>query len=183
MHVRFSMVKGTWVVEDRFQTALGRIDEMLIDPDTGQVIGFFVAIPSFFSSEESFLPSVDILSWGTVVHVRDPDRLAPPEEVLRIAPILAGKRRILGQRIITEKAKSSLGRCCDVQFSTKRFTIEWLFPRKFFFSRTPIPASDIVRVTPAAIIVKEPLQLKTDADKLTAADAVAVLKEVVPTTN
>jgi hypothetical protein len=65
-------------------------------------------------------------------------------------------RSILGQRIRTENGLT-LGMCGDVQFDTQTFTIEWLFPRRWWRWGRPLPASAIVEVRPDAVIVRDQL--------------------------
>lgn len=180
MHVRFSIVRGTPVVDEQTQTMLGTISGILLQPDTGNVVGFFVRGAG--QGEELFLAAIDILSWGTKVHVRDQDRLTEPAELVRIKALLESPRPILGQPIITQRAKRTLGTCIDVQFDTRHFQMEWLFPRKLFMEGRPVPASDIIEVTAKAVIVREPLKPRNAlAEELAEAPA-KILGEVVPAT-
>ena len=181
MHVRFSIVRGTPVVDEQTQQTLGVLSQMLLHPDTGNVVGFFVRGIGLTEGQELFLLAADILSWGTKVHIRNEDRLSPAEDLIRIAALLEHPRPILGQKILTQKAKRALGTCCDVQFDTKYFQLEWLFPKKFFMEGRPIPASDIVEVTKKAVIVREPLKPRRAIDQIAEAPA-AILNEVVPVT-
>jgi uncharacterized protein YrrD len=182
MHVRFSIVRGTPVVDEQTQQTLGAIVGILPHPDTGDVLGFFVRGMGPLEGQELFLASADILSWGTKVHVKSEDRLAPPHDLIRIAALLEHPRPILGQKIVTQRARRTLGTCSDVQFDTRHFQIEWLFPKKFFMEGRPVPANDIVEVTRKSVIVKEPLKpRRVLADELAEAPA-KILNEVVPAT-
>lgn len=180
MHVRFSMVRGAPVVEEQTQQPLGMLEGMLIHPDTGGVIGFFVYGIGLLEGQRLLLSSGDILSWGTRVHIRSEDRLVPPEDVVRLQSLLQSPRAFFGQPIVTKKTKSTLGTCVDVQFDTRHFQIEWLFPKRWFLERTPIPASDIVEVTNAAIIVQEPVRPRRELAKNIAAAPAKILEEVAP---
>ncbi len=56
---------------------------------------------------------------------------------------------------------------------------EWIFPRRFFMSRQPLPMSDILEITPEAIIVKDPLRpVRAPIQK--EIDDSPVVSEVVP---
>ena len=182
MHVRFSIVRGTLVVDEQTQQTLGGISGVLLHPDTGNVVGFFVVGMGYLAGQELFLLAADILSWGTKVHIRSEDRLTPPQDLIRLVALLEHPRPILGQKIVTQRAKRTLGTCSDVQFDTKHFQLEWLFPRRFFMEGRPIPASDIIEVTQKAIIVREPLKPRSVlADEIAEAPA-KILSEVVPAT-
>jgi len=147
------------VVNDETQETLGFLREPLIHPDTGRIEGFFVtpAFPLMDGGKELFLSAPDVLGWGTKVHVRSSDRLSPPGELIRLQALLSDQRRFLGQPVLIHGTKRRLGACSDVQFDTRHFTVEWLFPRRLFFLRQPIPASEIVEVTPRGIWVRDPL--------------------------
>ncbi|OGJ63325.1 hypothetical protein A3C52_05030 [Candidatus Peribacteria bacterium RIFCSPHIGHO2_02_FULL_51_15] len=180
MHVRSSSVTGLPIIDDETLETVGHLMHPLIQPDTGRIEGFFV-IPSIALSDarELFLPAVDIIGWGSGVHIKTRDRLAPPEELIRLQPLIRDNRKILGQRIRIKGSKKSLGICADVQFDTRHFCIEWLFPRKYFVQRQPMPATDIVEVTGSAIWVKDPFA-PLQEEKEAKSETGIVIPEVMP---
>ncbi|MEI8230054.1 MAG: PRC-barrel domain-containing protein [Candidatus Peregrinibacteria bacterium] len=155
MQLRFSTCLGIPVMEEQTNEPIGVLSGIVLHPDTGKVEGFFVRTGGLFSSFSLFLPSSDIARFGVRVSIRSRDSLAPPGEFLRIQPLLADRRTVLGQRIET-KAGRTVGRCVDVQFDSVVMQLTWLFPRRFLRWGDPIPATDILRVTPQAIIVRGP---------------------------
>lgn len=155
MHVRFSTARGVTVADPLMEDAVGFLEDILLHPDTGIVEGFFVRVPGFFHSDRLFLATAEIAHWGVRVRVRSPDVLFRLEDHVRLQQLLEEGRRILHQAILTESGRR-LGRCDDVQFDTKLFTLEWLFPRRWLRWRDPIPASSILRVTKDAVIVRDP---------------------------
>ncbi len=158
MHVRLSSVLGTPVVDDQTQQFVGLLSDPLIHPDTGKIEGFFVhsAVPDLPSNV--FLQTSDIIAWGTNVHVSSIDRLCPPDELVRLQSFFRDPRPFLGQHIRIEDSKRLLGTCSDVQFDTRHCMVEWIFPRRFFIYRQPIPTSDISEVTSDAIWIRDPLR-------------------------
>jgi uncharacterized protein YrrD len=154
MHVRFSTVIGLPVREDHAREACATLRDVLIHPDTGKIEGFFVAVPGFLRSEERFLQTMDILHWGKHVRIRDTEVLIPVEDVIRLERLLEEGRPVLGQRILTE-GELFIGMCRDVQFDTKHFLLEWIFPRKMLRWGRGIPASSIVEVRPDGIVVRD----------------------------
>jgi hypothetical protein len=124
----------------------------------GTIEGFYTRIPAFLHTLELFLPVLDIMHWGSRVRIRDADVLAPLEDLIRLQQISEENRTVLGQKIITEDG-AILGVCRDVQFDTKTFRLEWLFPKKWFRWQRPIPASSIVIVKPEAIVVRNAVTL------------------------
>ena len=148
MHIRFTSCIGTPVLEEGGEHALGALSGILLDPDTGKIEGFFV--------DDLFCSALDIVRWGTRVYLRDSSVLAPPEDRIRLQPLLGDPRSVLGQKIRTESG-ASLGRCADIQFNTDAMHIEWIFPRKFFRWGIALPVADVLEVTPAAIIIRDPM--------------------------
>ncbi len=182
MHLRTSQIRGIPVIDDGVQQIAGFLHTPLIEPDTGRILGFFIFSLSM-SMGDLFLQTPDIVSWGTRVHIRSADCLSPPEELIRLRSAFEDPRHVIGQQIRTKDTKRTLGICSDVQFNTRHFTTEWMFPRKFFISRQPLPMSDIIDVTADAIWVKDPLRparLETLVEKEVMSSA-PVLSDVVPT--
>jgi uncharacterized protein YrrD len=142
-------------MDEELTETLGLLGGILIHPDTGSVEGFFVRAPRLIRSEELFLSSFDILRWGLRIIVRDGSVLSPLAERIRLQSLVEEGRSILGQPIVTESGRA-LGRCGDVQFDTRRFSVEWIWPRRFWKWRTPLPLSSIVEVRRDAIVVRDP---------------------------
>lgn len=181
MHVRFSRALGTQVMEAGSGEIIGLISDILIQPNTGKIEGFFITLPSFFATEPLFLSVLDIIHWGTRVTIRDPDALCPVSDLLRLQDLLDDDRIILGQKMITQSGRK-IGVCKDVQFDTKKMRVEWLFPKKYFRWGTSLPASEIVEVTSDAIVMKDPsLPVKVlddDTEKIDALDVLQSLPDV-----
>lgn len=152
MQLRFTMCRGMFVYEQGTEDLVGMIDQILIDPDTGGIEGFFVSVRGVFS-HSLFVRTDDVVHMGTVVKVRSAECLCDPEEIIRLQPLLQDPRRILGQSIVTQGGQK-IGRCKDIQFETKTFRLQWLFPRTFLRWGVSIPASHIIEVKEEAIIVK-----------------------------
>ena len=154
MHIRFSSCRGLPVVEEEMHHAIAHIDSILINPDTGNVEGFFVAQGGFFHVQQLFLSTLDVLSIGMRVTVRSANVIVPLEEHIRLAALWKDARPLLGQEIRTEH-RTSLGTCSDVQFDTRTFQVEWLFPHRLFGFGRPIPITAVIEVLPDAIIVRD----------------------------
>lgn len=155
MHVRFSTCVGTNVTVENTEETVGRLYDMLIHPDTGKIEGFFVEVSGFFSSEGMFLSVNDIVRWGTRVMVSDSSDVCEVEDHIRLQSLLQDPRRVLGQSIRTESGKR-IGTCKDVQFDTTTMHIEWIFPKRLWKWGTALPVTEILEVTPRAIIVRDP---------------------------
>lgn len=150
------------VLDEQTQDSVALLTRPLIDPDNGRILGFFVRM-FVGSSGPYFLLTLDILSVGTKVHIRCADKLSPPDELLRLREHLNDSRFFLGQKIRIHGSGVRVGSCADIQFDTRHFQIEWLFPRGLFFSKQPIAVADIVEVTEEAIWVKDPLRVRKES--------------------
>lgn len=179
MHIRLSMARGMKIVDDSTQQTVGILEDPLIDPDSGRIIGFFVTSLSLGESH-LFLQTIDVVSWGTRIHILSADRLGPPHDFVRLTSRLEDPRRFLGQALRVHGTGRSLGTLVDVQFNTRHFVVEWLFPRKWLWTRQPLPASDIVEVTNEAIWMKEPLSPVQERSEEKKSLDVSVLQEVLP---
>lgn len=154
MRVRFSSCRGQTVREDSTEEDLGILQDLLIDPDSGKIEGFFVRPAPHIPSRHTFLPAADILKWGRYIRVRSEDVLVPVEEIIRLEPLLTSKRTVMGQPMRTQGG-TFLGTCRDVQFDTSLFHIEWFFPRRFFHYKPAISAANILEVRDDVILVQD----------------------------
>jgi uncharacterized protein YrrD len=64
---------------------------------------------------------------------------------------------VLGQKIMTESGRA-VGMCKDVQFETKTFRLEWIFPRTWFHWKEAVPRTAILRVQREAIVIRDPAE-------------------------
>ncbi len=183
MHIRFSIAVGTPVMDDETSRIVARISDILINPDTGKVAGFFVDAAALSSADRYFVSSDDIVAWGTVAHVRHAESIVPAVDIVRLRSLLDDPRTVLGQPIVTKDSQRYVGTCDDVQFDTRHMSVEWLFPRKYlFFSQAPLPAREIVEITPEAILIKEQLRPQKEPIERQELDMTRLkdLKEVLP---
>jgi len=142
------------VSEDGTEEDLGKLSQLLINPDTGKIEGCFVAVPGFLHSHHLFISVMDIVRFSTRLYVRHSEVLFPIEEHIRLLPLYLERRTLIKQPIRTETGKF-VGWCQDIQFDTRHFMVEWIFPRKFFRWGTPLPLSSIIEVRKDAIIVRD----------------------------
>ncbi len=154
MHVRFSICLGTPIVAENAEERAGTLSGVLLHPDLGTVEGFFVQVPGMFRAEHLFLSAMDIVHWGSRIRIRDEDVLSPLEDRVRLSSLYHEGRTILGQKILTE-SNVALGTCRDLQFETKTFRLEWIFPKKWLRWGAGIPVTAIIEVRKEAVIVRD----------------------------
>lgn len=155
MHVRLSLVIGMPIHEEGAREAIAQLDQPIINVDTGKIEAFFVLISGgFLPTRRLVLPVSDIARFGARITVRSSGVLCEPTDVIRIASLLSHPRRLLLQRVQTASG-TYLGRAADVQFETLHFTLQWIFPRRWFGWGVPVSMSSIIEVTPLAVIVRD----------------------------
>ncbi|PIQ75715.1 hypothetical protein COU78_02995 [Candidatus Peregrinibacteria bacterium CG10_big_fil_rev_8_21_14_0_10_49_24] len=154
MQQRISTCLGAQVVQNSSEEVLGTLANVLINPDSGTIEGFYVFVPSGLSSGILFCSSLDIVRFGARVHIRSEDSLCDPRDIIRLQSLLEDNRPVLGQRVRTESGQK-LGRCKDIQFNTDTMKLEWVFPKKLFSWGRGVPVADIVEVRSDAIIVRD----------------------------
>jgi uncharacterized protein YrrD len=154
VHIRFSTCIGLPVIDDSTEEQVGTLASLLIHPDLGTVEGFFVRIPKFLHSEMLFVSTMDVIHWGTHVRISEAEALGPLEDRVRLQVFVHEGRTIIGQKLLTESG-AYLGVCQDVQFNTKTFVLEWLFPRKFLRWGISVPVSAIVEVKREAVVLRD----------------------------
>jgi sporulation protein YlmC with PRC-barrel domain len=166
MHVRLSLVLGLPVYEEGSHEVLALLRQPLINADTGGIEGFFVRQPGgFLETKELFLQVADIARWGTRVTVSRSEALCDVTDIFRLQALQQSKRAVLMQKMYT-KSGTYLGRCTDIQFETMHFTMEWLFPRRWYGWGVPVSTSAVLEITSTHITVRdavlpEPVQKET----------------------
>ncbi len=173
-------MRGMSVIDDETQENVAMLTHPLIDPDSGRILGFFVQGFSGIATGVFFLSTLDVVSIGTKVHVRSADKLSPPEEIVRLQKNLQDPRSFLGQHIRIRSSGRTIGRCSDVQFDTGRFVVEWMFPKRLFFSVRPIAVSEIIEVTEEAIWIQDPLRLRKEKASEVLQEIPRVIADVTP---
>ena len=157
MQTRFSTCRGMHVVEEETNELLGMVLNPLIEPDKGKILGFFVVpVPGLLSVKIGYISGMDILRIGKKIYIQQ-DALCDPYDIIRLQPYIEQSRPVLTQRIQTEKGVH-IGRCADIQFDTESLLLTWLFPKKWFRWKTPVPVRVIQEVRTDAVIIQEPLQ-------------------------
>lgn len=153
MHLLRSTAIGTEIIDTIDHHIHGIVSDILIDADRGKVAALLIRC--FDTPDHYALQTQDIESWGNRIHIRDAEVLGEIADFVRLKSLLEDPRAFIGQAIRT-KSGQKLGRCIDVQFRSDTFDLEWIFPVKFFFMRgLALPVTEILEVTPDAIIVKD----------------------------
>lgn len=154
----FTHVLGNSVVRYQDGVHLAKVQDVLINPNSGKIEALFVRTEGILSTRKVLLPQ-DIVEWKLNVYVHDDKAFADPNEVVRVEKLIKKNIPIFGNRVETKDGEY-LGKVADFGFDTKVMQLLNLYVVKsfmYFFSieRRVIPYKEIVEITKDKIIVKK----------------------------
>jgi sporulation protein YlmC with PRC-barrel domain len=154
---QYSKIIGTQVLSHAEGAVLAVVEDLIVHPDTGKVEGFWVK-PLTLPFRHAVLPWEAVVAWKQHLYVKNEQAMAEPDEVIRIADILARKTYFVGSRVETESGKS-LGAVFDLDLDDRKMTLRYLFVQRsfLFFHSEPrfVHGDSIVQVLPGRIVVKD----------------------------
>ncbi len=132
---------------------LGRIGDVIINPDSGKVAGFFLA-----PSNKKVIAAIDVLSWTDYVKISDEQDIVETDEVIQINNILEQNIPVFRNKVYT-KDGDYVGVVIDIGFDNKFFSLTCLVVAKgflgiVFWDKKIIAAQDILEITKNKIIIK-----------------------------
>ncbi len=134
---------------------IGRVLEVLVDPNTGKVAGFLL-----FPKGKKVLAPSDIVFWDQHIIIHDADDIMEINEILKVKEVLAKHTPIIKNKVFTED-KIYLGTVMNFAIDTKHFVLTKILVAKailgiFYHDEKIITYNNIIEITPDAIIVKSP---------------------------
>lgn len=141
---------------------IGRIGDVILNPDSGKIVGFLVA-----PRGRKIIAPVDITSWTNFIRVHDIHDIVDIDEVQQAAKIMGKNIPVFKSRVFT-KDGDYIGRVIDFGIDNKFFTLTCLIVAKgfmgiFFWDRKIIAVKDIIEITKKGIIIKnlvKPVKMK-----------------------
>ncbi|OIP25010.1 hypothetical protein AUK11_01535 [bacterium CG2_30_37_16] len=140
-------------------TTVGVIENIIIDPDTGQVLGFKLSKTPV--RERCVLVASDIREINDLMLIIDDSQnLSTLDEVIKIAEVTDKKIKWMGLKVETDLGRK-LGKIEDLAFDTTNFyltriyTSGGLIKEALSLEKTIIPASKIIKVTKKVVIVED----------------------------
>ncbi len=151
-------------------SAVGRMSDVVVDPQDGQIIAFSIST--------TFLGAMKVLSVKDIIAakadfllVQKETALVEPNEIVKVTEILKENIKVFGNWARTDKG-AWIGKVEDLLIDTETFFITkyYIQGTSFGFRLTPflgtfkenriIPAANIVKITPKAIIIKGESKIK-----------------------
>lgn len=152
----YSHILGSSIVRYQDGLVIGKVSDIIIDPDSGKIEALIIQSARFFSQKKILLPQ-DIIEWKIHIYVHDKDVFALPKDIVRIEKLLKKDIRLIKNRVIA-KNKEYLGKVVDFSFSTETFDLHQIFSAKSFlgihYDKRVIAANEIIEIKKTHITVK-----------------------------
>lgn len=155
----FSEIQGKPVFSRDTQGAVARAYDLILDPANGTLVAL-----SVHPSMKQVVGMRDVISWYPEIVIRDMDSIVDPEEVQRIQQVLEKNYGpFLDNTVVTESGKK-LGRVYDYLFDLDAGILLKIMVAKTFLGLINLDdrvlsASDIVKVEPDRIVVKDDMRV------------------------
>ncbi|KKR18453.1 MAG: PRC-barrel domain protein [candidate division CPR2 bacterium GW2011_GWC1_41_48] len=174
--ILFSNIHNLPIFSIREGVSIGQIEEIIINPDNGRVLGF--KLIKTHVRERNILTVGDIREINPdVMIIDDSQNLATENEVIKIAEILKEKIKWIGLKVETDLGRK-LGRVEDLALDTKTmnltriYTSGGIIKETFSLEKIIIPAHKIISISPKVVIVEDDY-IKTKAAKQVSATETA----------
>lgn len=144
--------------------SLGKISEIIVDPENGHISGFLIsqlfAQPQVVAETEV----LDLTKTGLIV--ASEDALAKPSDIIKIQEILSKGIKILNARAETE-SKKALGKVENFLIDTESASVVKFYIRGGIFSPSLVlPSDKVIKIEKGKIIFSDDL---TESPKATQA--------------
>lgn len=154
MQKSFREILGLPIREKLSHGLLGRVEQLIVNPLNGEIVAFFTR-----KDHKLLLPTVDVVRVSTdAVWVENPEALAAPDEIIRIAEVIKMNTPIFGNRVFTV-SRQFLGEVIDFRFETNGWVLTKIDVAKRILgiptSQKLINSSQIVRIKSNEITVRD----------------------------
>ncbi len=172
MQKNFRELLGTPIREKLSKGLIGKVCDFVVNPANGEVLAFFTR-----KDKKLLLPTADVAQVATeTVWVEDPEALATPDEIVRIAEVIKLNIPIFTNKVFTV-SRNYLGEVIDFRFETNGWILTKIeVAKKILGIPTQVKlinASQIVRIKSNEITVR-------DAVVRVASKKIRETEEIVP---
>lgn len=166
MQKLYSQIVGLPVFDEFSRSPIAFVRDVIIDPENGKVVAFLV-------KQDRIIVPMDIESFTSGLFIANKDRILPVDDVLRVHEVLKRNIHVIGEKVITEREKTPIGRAVDYSIDTNLMMLTGIYVAKIFFffhfQERIIPFNKIVKINKGSIIVKDSQPLK-ESEKAQAAE-------------
>jgi uncharacterized protein YrrD len=145
---------GTPVRDRLTRGLLGRVADLVVNPVNGEVLALHT-----HPSRKLLVPTVDVLRVSNgEVWLENPEAITRPDEIVRIAEVIAKKTPIVGNKVFTV-SRAFLGEVLDFEFETNGWALTQLSVGKKILGiptdKKLINVNQIIRIAPREITVRD----------------------------
>lgn len=155
MQKMYSQIVGMPVFDEYSRSPLALVQDVLIDPENGYIIGFLI-------SRKRIIVPVDVMRLSSALHIQDRDSMSSINDVFRAKQILVNRIPIMGAKVKNTR-KINLGKVVDYEIDTKTMAISHIFVAKtFFFFHTnerDFARKQIISITKKGVTVNDSADL------------------------
>lgn len=131
-----------------------RVRDVLLNTDTGKVMGFFV-----MGGATKVITPTDILEWDDALVIHDQDDIVETEEVINVQKAIEKNMKIMKKNVYV-KSGEYIGKVLDFGINDQFYELTAIIVAKSFlglvlWDRKIISAKDIIEVKKDRIIVKD----------------------------
>jgi uncharacterized protein YrrD len=130
---------------------IAEIQKILVDPNSGNVLGFLVSAGGLFSPKK-IVSAVDIREWDPNGLITDSvENLVGPAEIVRVKEVLDQKIDLFGMKAKTKKGKN-LGNIEDFLIDTATTTVMKYYVKDLVLKSRVFPSDKVVKIEKNTIV-------------------------------
>jgi sporulation protein YlmC with PRC-barrel domain len=153
-----SEFKKTIIITKQERTILGRLEDIILNPQNGKAIGLMLTVQDK-KNKRAVVNTSDIAGIGTnFIMVYSIDNISPPDEIIRIREILDLGIKLVNSSVVDEDGRY-LGKVRDWSVNLKTMYLARLYVVssslvKMFAQDIIIPKKDIIKIEKDKIMVR-----------------------------
>lgn len=153
----YSKIIGNKIVSQEKGQLLGLLKDIIIQPDTGKVEGFWVK-PLTIPISDAVMSLSSVLEWKKQIYIKDEGEFAEAGDILKISDILSRNILYIGNRVRSEEG-GDLGQVVDLVFDDQKGYVKQIMIEKtaliFAYHKRIFSFESIIEVLPEYILVKD----------------------------
>ena len=154
----YRQITGAHILGGENGELLAILRDVIIDPDTGKIEGFWVK-PLTLPVKNAVILSDSVLEWKKNVYIKDDREIAEAEDIIRISELLSRNTFFIGNSVVSESGQM-LGRVNDLDFDTSKMYLRNIYSEKsllgfFKHDQRTFSYDSIIQVLPEYILVKD----------------------------
>jgi uncharacterized protein YrrD len=142
---------------------IAEIQKILVDPNSGNVLGFLVSAGGLFSPKK-IVSAVDVREWDPNGLITDSvENLVDPKEIVRVKEVLDQKIDLFGMKAKTKKGKN-LGNIEDFLIDTATTTVMKYYIKDLVLKSRVFPSDKVIKIEKGTVIFDDDLaEMPSDA--------------------